>query len=413
MIKRLLAVRQSHTLPLLLGNTLEHFDKSLYGLLAPFIAMRFFRTDNILHALCLIYLPFGIIYRPLGAWFFGRIGDRLSRKKALSCALLGMSFMTMLIGLLPTYEQAGIWSPILLSFSRGMLSFFAAGEATGASLLLLEGAENAKRNWMSSFYEMSGMWGVLLGSLSVFLLVYFGKVNVFWRGLFIIGGVAGYINRWIRQSVIEECVEKKVSIEKKRTLLAPFITIALVTGFAYANYRIVMTMLNGYLPAVCKVSSTWMLMVHVILVGFDLLLFPLFAWLADRISKERVMIIALALVVILAFPLFQSFSRPTLWGLFVVRFILVVLGVAVGATYQNWAQQLVPYKYRYRVIGMSKAFGAECIGGPTVSFSLWLYGKTGWVASPAFYLTFTAILAISAVFYSLRLTRKAALSIDV
>src|SRR5579863_4289600 len=94
----------------IVGNFLEHYDNALFGLLAPFIAPLFFEKSDPVTALILTYgmMPLGLITRPLGSLFFGTIGDRWGRRRALSYSLLGMTVATMGIGCLPVYKDIGI-----------------------------------------------------------------------------------------------------------------------------------------------------------------------------------------------------------------------------------------------------------------------------------------------------------------
>src|ERR1700731_673710 len=101
----------------MIGNILGNYDKALFGLLAPFIAPLFFGPEDPVTALILTYamLPLGFLTKPLGALFFGRIGDKYGRKFALCCSLVGMAVFTFGIGCLPVYKTAGAWAPLGLA----------------------------------------------------------------------------------------------------------------------------------------------------------------------------------------------------------------------------------------------------------------------------------------------------------
>src|SRR5476649_2874042 len=90
----------------MIGNVMGNYDKALFALLAPFIAPLFFGQQEPVTALILTYalLPLGILTRPLGSLFFGWMGDRTSRKKALCCSLLGIAIVTLGMGCLPLYK---------------------------------------------------------------------------------------------------------------------------------------------------------------------------------------------------------------------------------------------------------------------------------------------------------------------
>src|SRR5687767_13999143 len=112
----------------LIGNVVEHHDKALFALLAPFIGPLFFAPSDPITALIDTYLIFfiGLRARPLGALLFGIIADTYGRKQALSFSIIGMCLTTAAMGCLPTYSTAGIFAPILLASTRLLQNFFAA-----------------------------------------------------------------------------------------------------------------------------------------------------------------------------------------------------------------------------------------------------------------------------------------------
>jgi hypothetical protein len=102
------------------GNVLEWYDFALYGFFAPIIAKLFFPADNQLTGLLATFGIFavGFLMRPIGSVIFGILGDKVGRKKALEISVIMMAIPTTLIGVLPTYETAGILAPILLTVIR-------------------------------------------------------------------------------------------------------------------------------------------------------------------------------------------------------------------------------------------------------------------------------------------------------
>ena len=111
-----------------IGNFLEHYDNALYGLLIPFLSIKFFPNQDFM--LNLIYgylvLTIGILIKPIGAFFLGRIGDTQGRKKALSLSFFGTALTTLSFCFLPTYQDIGILSPCLLIFLRLLQNFFSS-----------------------------------------------------------------------------------------------------------------------------------------------------------------------------------------------------------------------------------------------------------------------------------------------
>ena len=129
------------------GNVLEWYDFALFGVLAPVIALHFFPTADPLAGLISSYTVFaiGFLARPLGGVIFGHIGDRFGRRQALVLSVVMMAIPTAAMGLLPTYEQAGILAPILLTLLRIVQGISTGGEFSGSIIFLVEQAPGHRR----------------------------------------------------------------------------------------------------------------------------------------------------------------------------------------------------------------------------------------------------------------------------
>ncbi|MCH9631935.1 MAG: Proline/betaine transporter [Chlamydiae bacterium] len=387
----------------LLGNILEHYDKALYMLIAPFIASLFYPKFHPITALILAYLPVSFIFRPLGALFFGYYGDRYGYKRALRLSIVGMSFMILFIGLIPTYSSIGITSACILHLLRGMICFFAAGEGTAAALVLINQASKKYKDIFSSIYEMSSMIGVLIASGIITLLLFQDKIILWWRVLFIFSGVFGLIGYLFTKNIFEfeKPREKINSISLKENWL-PFLSIIFVTGFTYSNYCIMSSLMNGYIPLVSSLTSSQVMNIHTWLICFDFLMLPLFGYLSKRYSKEKIIIAALILAMIFSIPLFSLLNQPTISNMVILRIVLVTWGIAIAAPYEYWMIDLIAPKERFRIIALGKAIGAQWIGAPAISISLWMFHKTKWVAIPSIYIMVTALGALTTLFFLYR-----------
>lgn len=398
-----------------IGNVLEHYDQALFGFLIPFLAPLFFPHSDPIYSLLAAYaiLPLSLLSTPLGAYVFGRIGDRWGRKKSLSITLLGMAFATVAIGCLPTFEEAGWVAPALLSFGCLLQNFFVAGETTGGALCLLENSEIKKRGFVSSLFDASGIVGILLAALAASLV---GEQH--WRALFWVGGICGVfglIMRWrfvnkITTFGIKETSYAEPTSDKKGTHQplpwqwrsgdwVPVLAIAAVSGFSHANYYLLSSFLNGFLPIVSRVSAQEALSLNAALHLIDLLLLPCFGWLTMRVSNDKLMLAATGLIVCLAYPLFSALEGADVWVAAAVRIVLTVCGVCLAAPYHAWAMEAAPMARRFTVCAVGSAIGSQLIGAPIQVISLWLYHATGWVASPAIPLIATAVLAGAAIVY--------------
>src|SRR6201995_2570303 len=135
-----------------IGNSLEWFDFTVFGLFAGIIVKLFFPADNPSSSLLLTFATFGIAFaaRPLGGLIFGLYADKHGRKKALVVMITLMAVGTGLLGLLPTYGAIGIAAPLLLLLARLIQGFSAGGEFGSASAMLIEFAPTGWRGYYGS-----------------------------------------------------------------------------------------------------------------------------------------------------------------------------------------------------------------------------------------------------------------------
>ena len=189
-----------------LGNFIEWFDYASYSYLATVIALVFFpdtdRTVAVMSTFAVFALSF--LVRPIGAIFWGNMGDKKGRKWALSISILLMSGATFLIGCLPGYAVLGIGAPLLLLLLRMVQSFSAAGEYAGAATFIAEYAPKNHRGFYCSMVPASTAAGLLVGSLlATFMFNVWGADSAFvvdwgWRIPFLLALPLGYITHYSR-----------------------------------------------------------------------------------------------------------------------------------------------------------------------------------------------------------------------
>ena len=201
-----------------LGNFIEWFDYASYSYFATVIALVLMPPGDPTVALLETFGVFALSFlmRPVGAFFWGHMGDKKGRKWALATSILMMSAATFVIGLLPTYEAVGILAPVLLLALRMVQSFSASGEYAGAATFLAEYAPANHRGLYCSLVPASTAVGLLVGStLATLMFVNFGHDSAFvtewgWRIPFLLAGPLGIITHYIRTRVSDSPVYQEM-----------------------------------------------------------------------------------------------------------------------------------------------------------------------------------------------------------
>ena len=149
-----------------IGNTLEWYDFAIFGFLAPYITAAFFPESDEMAGMIKTFGVFAVGYlmRPLGAFVFGHIGDRIGRQQALFLSVLLMAVPTFLLGLLPGYETLGILAPILLLLLRLLQGLSVGGEFAASITFVSELAANHRRGLLGSLTVLGAIGGFILGS---------------------------------------------------------------------------------------------------------------------------------------------------------------------------------------------------------------------------------------------------------
>jgi MFS family permease len=390
-----------------LGNFFEHYDTALFGFLSPFLAPRIFPAYDSVTALILTYaiIPLGMLARPIGALFFGFIGDTLGRLQALFISLVGMAIISVAIAFVPIYHEASFLTPFFFSLARIIQNFFAAGEVMGGAIFLLEHTPKSKHDLLSAIFSASTIGGILLASFGVALSVPYAEG---WRCLYLAGSLTALFGSFLRWQMAktkgpENIVTERYSFSLKQQIRGfwlyrkAFFYIAIGAAFSYANYSMALVLINGFVPLISNISAAEMVQLNTALLVLDFCTLPFFGWLASRISREKVMLYSALAAILLSTPLFLLLDQASMPLVIAVRVCLVCIGVAFAAPLHAWAQDLVPKKYRYATISLSYALGSQLLGGPTAAFSLWIYKQTGMVASITWYWIFIAFCAAIAI----------------
>src|ERR1700722_20232981 len=98
----------------LFGNTLEYFEYTIYGFLAPILALHFFPSEDATTSLIKAFVVIAVasFETPLGALIFGHLGDTKGRIITLRYTMIGIAIPTFIVGILPGYKSLGVTSVV-------------------------------------------------------------------------------------------------------------------------------------------------------------------------------------------------------------------------------------------------------------------------------------------------------------
>ncbi len=399
----------------LVGTTIEFFDFYVYATAAVLVfPALFFPNSDPMTALLASFATFSIAFfaRPFGAVVFGHFGDRIGRKTTLVAALLTMGVSTVIIGLLPTYEQIGVVAPLLLALCRFGQGFGLGGEWGGAVLLATENAPPGKRSWYGMFPQLGAPVGLFLSSGIFWLLLHVMSQEALlswgWRVPFISSIVLIAIGLWVRLSITEtpafqKAIDKHERVDvpvaelfrnhKRSLVLGTFVALA-----TFVLFYIGSAYLLSYNVKILKIPFTDALEVQLLgSIVFGAFI-PLAGKLADRVGR-REMLIAVTILI----GLF-SFLLPTLMtsGETAIFIFSAASMALMGVTYGLIGTALAaPFPTAVRYTGSSITFNFAGIFGASLApyIATWLQANYG-MTYVGYYLLVAAIITLACILLS-------------
>ncbi|MGO4447677.1 MFS transporter [Phyllobacterium sp. TAF24] len=412
----------------LIGTTIEFYDFYVYATAAVLVFPHlFFPPGNETTALLSSFAIFGaaMVARPLGAIFFGHLGDKRGRKITLVGALLTMGIATFLIGVLPTFASVGWFAPAMLVVLRLAQGFALGGEWSGAALVATENAPAGKRAIFGTFPQLGAPIGFIIAN-GLFLLIAailpsddpsrpsLAFLDWGWRIPFLFSAVMVIVGLWVRLNLVESAAfEKTVSkgeIKKvplvsvfqshwKQLVLGTFYMLAtyvlfyLMTTFSLSYGRAATT---GPIAGLGYDYTTFVLMMIVGVVFFGIFTMASGPW-ADRWGRRKTLIwvtLTIAVFGLLWVPMLSLGSAGVMAWL--------ILGFALmGMTFGPMGAllpELFPVSMRYTGSGIS--YNVSSILGaavaPFIAIALWKLGGGSpfWVGV---YLSAMAVLTLIAL----------------
>ncbi|GAA2850420.1 MFS transporter [Nonomuraea rubra] len=394
------------------GTSIEWYDFFLYGFAASTIfAELFFPTSDQTTGLLLALGTYfgGFAARPIGAAIFGHYGDRIGRKATLIITLMTMGIATALVGLVPTYEQIGIWGGILLTLLRLLQGISVGGEWGGSVLLATEWGKSrgGRRGFLGSWPQFGVPVGLVLGYLA---LQVFEPMDPYWgwRIPFLLSVVMAAIGLYIRLGILETPVFAKVVAENKvervpvRQVLVmnwkEIVLSALLRTGQQAPFYIFTVFILTYATRTLGFAASDVY-TYVIVAGIvSLFTVPFWGYISDLVGRRRLYIVGALSMVAWSFvywPLLDT-RVPAL------VFLAIVLAAPIHDIQYGPQATFIAESFtgRLRYSGASLGYQLASItaGGPAPLIAVWLYATYQSSMAIAIYMAICAAISVVAAY---------------
>ncbi|EJU32166.1 MULTISPECIES: MFS transporter [Slackia] len=412
-----------------LGNFIEWFDYASYSYLATVIAVAFFPDVDKAVATMYAFAVFAIAFlvRPIGAVFWGNMGDKKGRKWALSISILVMSGATFIIGCLPVYALAGMAAPVLLLLCRIVQSFSASGEYAGAATFIAEYAPRQHRGFYCSMVPASTAAGLLVGSLfATAMFAVWGAtsdfvVTVGWRIPFWLAGPLGLITHYIRthleDSPVYEAMQRKIELQGDegmqrpiRTLLSRYPRKVLICfGACMLNavgFYMVLTYIPNYLEVTLSFDPTAASAITTIVLAAYIGFIFVSGRISDRVGRRRMLIIACVGFIAFTVPAFHLLGTCQFGVVLVTELVMCMILTVNDGTLSSYLTETFPTAVRYSGFAFSFNLANALFGGSASYISFWLINATGNAIAPAYYMIAIGLIALVAMIASHEHTGK-------
>jgi MFS family permease len=380
-----------------IGNAIEYYDFTLYATATALVFNKIFfpSSDPLVGSLAAFATFFvGYCARPIGGMLFGHFGDRVGRKAMLLITIMMMGLGTVLIGLMPSYDQVGVLAPIGLLILRVVQGIGLGGEYGGGMVMTVEHAPPEKRGYYSALVHIGVPAGFLIPIVLLSVMSATMPEEVFlawgWRLPFLFSIVLVGLGVFIRRRISETPAFARMLKEEKpaRLPLVEAITghwrdILLGIGAKIAEsglFNVYAVVAITY--CMTKLGLPKQTILNGVLLGcaLECITLPMFGALSDRIGRKAVYAVGMAFQAALAlvfFPMLDSGSTGMIW-------LAIALGLAIGHGSVYGAQgaffsELFPARIRYSGLSLVQQLGPILGGGlsPLIATAiLAAYGTT-------------------------------------
>jgi MFS family permease len=404
------------------GNIIEWYDFYIFGSLAAVLSVKFFEQSHPVAALLSTIALFtaGFLIRPLGAFLFGWMGDRVGRKYTFLITLSGMGLGTGAIGLIPTYQSIGLAAAFLLFGLRMIQGLCLGGEYGGAITYVAEHVPDDKRGYYTGWLQTSPTLGIVVSLAVIVLTRTYAGNQAFdewaWRVPFLLSFLLVAIAIYIRLQLQETPIFQEIKARGQMTR-NPWKEAFLSSNIKYIGIAIVVLIGQGvvwysgqfwalyFLQQVSKVDpvTSAYIVGAALLIATPSLIF--FGWLSDQIGRKPVILGGMLLAAITYYPLYLwlgtvtqpgSINYPT--AIFIIFILVCYVGMVYGPVGAFLAEYF-PARIRYTSVSVPYHIGNGWGGGLVPFITSAAFAATGSIGYALIYpIVVPAVCFVLAVF---------------
>ena len=393
------------------GNLIEWYDFYVYNSFAIYFAKLFTASNDPTAQFITVFgiYAVGFFIRPVGGLILGYYADRSGRRAALTLSVGLMCFGSLMIAVLPSYAQVGVWAPLLLLAARLLQGISLGGEYASSATYLSEVAGARRRGFYSSFQYVTLIGGQVLAALVLLVMQQALSADQMgdwgWRIPFGIGALCALFGLWLRRNLPETEEFKQAAREPRRNLLRDLaqhprqllLVFGLTMGGTTAFYTF-SSYMPTYLSNTLKFPKDWVAEISFITLLLFAAMQPLFGWVSDLVGRKPVLLWFGILGTLCTVPILTALGGTHSYG-GALLLVLAALAIVSGYTSINAVvkAELFPAGIRALGVGLPYAVAASVFGGtaPLLALQFKQAGHEEW-----FYYYVTALIFLSLVVYA-------------
>src|SRR2546428_502855 len=405
------------------GNIIEWYDFYIFGSLASILAVKFFEKGHPVAAFLSTVAIFsvGFLIRPLGAFLFGWLGDKVGRKYTFIVTLTGMGLGTALIGFVPSYASIGLAAAFILVALRLIQGLCLGGEYGGAITYVAEHIEDKHRGYYTGWLQTSPTLGIVLSLAVIIGTQRYVGAEAFaewgWRVPFLISLLLVAIAIYIRLTLAETPVFQDIKA-KGQTTTNPWREAFMSKNIKYIIIASIVVLGQGcvwysgqfwalfFLQKVKNVDvlSSSYIIAAALLIATPTLIF--WGWLSDKVGRKPIILGGMALAALTYYPLYSAlgyYADPKTGINYPMSILIVVVLVNyVGMTYGPigaFLAEFFPGRIRYTSVSVPYHIGNGWGGGLVTLITTAAYASTGSLGwALAYPIALPALMFLIAIF---------------